>query len=62
MQPYLESFLPLFVAMNLPGVLPLFISLTEGLGPGARRRLVGQAIAKVASLFLAAIAVAMIRA
>jgi len=45
MQPYLESFLPLFVAMNLPGVLPLFISLTDGMTGGQRRRLVGQAIA-----------------
>lgn len=45
MQPYLESFLPLFVAMNLPGVLPLFISLTEGLDQRSKRKLVMQAIA-----------------
>ena len=40
---YLEAFLPLFVAINLPGILPLFIGLTEGLSPGARRQLVIQA-------------------
>jgi multiple antibiotic resistance protein len=37
---YLEAFLPLFVAINLPGVLPLYIGLTEGLPMRAQRRLV----------------------
>lgn len=37
---YLEAFLPLFVAINLPGVLPLYIGLTEGLSMRAQRRLV----------------------
>ncbi|ARA93415.1 MAG: MarC family protein [Bacteroidetes bacterium] len=41
---YLEAFLPLFVAINLPGILPLFIGLTEGLSVSARRRLVVQAV------------------
>ena len=40
MDAYLESFLPLFVAINLPGILPLFIGLTEGIAPEARRRLI----------------------
>lgn len=44
MYPYLESFLPLFVAINLPGVLPLFIGLTDGLSTAARQRLVIQAL------------------
>lgn len=44
MHPYLESFLPLFVAINLPGVLPLFIGLTDGLSTAARQRLVIQAL------------------
>jgi multiple antibiotic resistance protein len=42
-EPYLESFLPLFVAINAIGILPLFISLTEGMTPGARRELLIQA-------------------
>lgn len=44
MNAYLESFLPLFVAINLAGILPLFIGLTEGMTAGARRRLVAQAV------------------
>lgn len=40
---YLESFLPLFVAINVLGILPLFIGLTEGMADPARRRLVVQA-------------------
>ena len=43
MTPYIESFLPLFVAMNLPGVLPIFMGLTDGLSVKARRKLVFQA-------------------
>ncbi|MFW5973161.1 MAG: MarC family protein [Bacteroidota bacterium] len=44
MNAYLESFLPLFVAINLPGILPLFIGLTRGLTPVQRRKLVLQAL------------------
>lgn len=44
MRIYLEAFLPLFVAINLPGVLPLFIGLTEGASSSARRRLLVQAL------------------
>ncbi len=40
MNPYIESFLPLFVAMNLPGVLPIFMGLTDGMTEVARRKLV----------------------
>ena len=43
MTQYIESFLPLFVAMNLPGVLPIFMGLTDGLSNKARRKLVFQA-------------------
>lgn len=42
MTPYIESFLPLFVAMNLPGILPIFMSLTNGLSHKALRKLVFQ--------------------
>lgn len=44
MDAYLESFLPLFVAINLPGILPLFIGLTEGMAVKARRQLVLEAV------------------
>ncbi|HET6567441.1 MAG TPA: MarC family protein, partial [Rhodothermales bacterium] len=40
---FLESFLPLFVAVNVIGTLPIFIGLTEGMTPSARRSLVVQA-------------------
>ncbi len=43
MTAYVESFLPLFVAMNLPGVLPIFMGLTDGMSSQARRKLVFQA-------------------
>lgn len=41
---YLEAFLPLFVAINVPGILPLYIGLTEGNPAEARKRLVIQAV------------------
>ncbi|WP_022835392.1 MarC family protein [Salisaeta longa] len=40
---FTEAFLSLFVAMNVLGVLPLFIGLTEGMKTGERRRLVVRA-------------------
>lgn len=43
LNPYIESFLPLFVAMNLPGILPIFMGLTDGMTLKARRKLVIQA-------------------
>jgi multiple antibiotic resistance protein len=43
MDTYLEAFLPLFVAIDVLGILPLFIGLTEGMTAAARRRLVVQA-------------------
>lgn len=39
MKPYIESFLPLFVAINVPGILPMYLGLTETLTPAERRRL-----------------------
>lgn len=39
MQAFVEAFLPLFVAINVLSVLPLFIALTDGLATPARRRL-----------------------
>lgn len=44
MEPFVESFLPLFVAINLPGILPIFLGLTEGYSVGERRRLALQSL------------------
>jgi multiple antibiotic resistance protein len=44
MDVFLKAFLPIFVAFNLPGVLPLFIGLTEHLTESWRRRLIVQAV------------------
>lgn len=53
---FLLCFIPLFVAMDGPGVLPIFLNFTSGLSERARRRLVTQATFTafaVAVLFLA---------
>jgi multiple antibiotic resistance protein len=47
---YIESFLPLFVAINVLGILPMFLGLTEEMDAAGRRRLTVQATA-TASLF-----------
>lgn len=44
METFLAIFLPLFVAIDPPGVLPMFIGLTEKLTDQARRRLTIQAV------------------
>jgi multiple antibiotic resistance protein len=41
---YVESFLPLFVAINAPGVIPIYLAVTEGLTAAERRRLTLQAV------------------
>ncbi|HEV8581172.1 MAG TPA: MarC family protein [Thermoanaerobaculia bacterium] len=45
MRPYIESFLPLFVAINPAGIIPLYLSVTENLSAAERRRLTLQAMA-----------------
>jgi len=45
MSAFLFAFLPLFVAIDVIGVLPMFLALTERLDPVARRRLAGEAAA-----------------
>lgn len=45
MNPYIESFLPLFVAINAPGILPVYLGLTENMAQAERRRLTLQASA-----------------
>jgi multiple antibiotic resistance protein len=45
MRPYIESFLPLFVAINPAGIIPIYLSVTENLSTSERRRLTLQAMA-----------------
>ena len=49
---YLEAFLPLFVAINVPGILPLYIGLTEGMPNSVRRSLLAQALTTAAVVAL----------
>lgn len=41
---FVAAFLPLFVALNIPGVLPLYIGMTESLEARARRTLLLRAM------------------
>lgn len=43
-QPFLLSLIPLFVAMDAPGTLPIFVGMTEGLARAERRHIVRQSI------------------
>lgn len=45
MKAYVESFLPLFVAINVPGILPMYLGLTETMTAAQRRRLTLLAVA-----------------
>ena len=47
----LSAFLPLFVAINIPGILPLYIGMTETFTPDDRRQLLVRAL--LAALVLA---------
>jgi multiple antibiotic resistance protein len=49
---FIEAFLPLFVAVNIPGILPLYIGMTETMESKARGRLLVQAIAAAVVLAL----------
>ena len=48
---FLSAFLPLFVAINIPGILPLYMGMTESLSPQQRSQLLVRATA--AALVLA---------
>jgi len=41
---FLQVFIPLFVAMDVLGALPVFLSLTEGLSREIRRKIIIQAV------------------
>ncbi|HEY0514267.1 MAG TPA: MarC family protein [Thermoanaerobaculia bacterium] len=45
MRDYIQSFLPLFVAINVPGILPMYLGLTETMTTAERRRLTFLAVA-----------------
>src|SRR5215218_1616334 len=50
MRPYIESFLPLFVAINPMGIIPIYLSVTENLTSAERRRLTLQAMVTAVGL------------
>jgi len=57
MKAYIESFLPLFVAINVLGIIPVFLAVTDGMTVTERRRLTFQAVVTaslIAVLILAA--------
>ena len=41
---FLLAFVPIFVAVDIVGVLPLYLALTEGLDPQERRKVVWQSL------------------
>lgn len=45
MNSYIESFLPLFVAINVLGIIPVYLALTERMTSAQRRRLTLLAVA-----------------
>jgi multiple antibiotic resistance protein len=45
METFLLAFIPLFVAIDVFGVLPLFVGLTEGMGARERKKLTAEASA-----------------
>ncbi|MEW5747030.1 MAG: MarC family protein [Nitrospirota bacterium] len=52
---YLLTLIPLMVAIDAPGVMPIFLSMTEGMGTGERRRIARQSVFTafmVTSLFI----------
>lgn len=42
---FVGAFLPLFVAVNIPGILPIYIGMSEPFSPKDRRRLLVRALA-----------------
>jgi len=43
MQKFIEAFVPLFVAIDAVGMVAIFLSLTEGMSPKVKKRLVTEA-------------------
>jgi len=47
---YLLSFIPFFVAINVAGILPIFISLTQGFDEKKRKRVVRNSVATASAI------------
>jgi multiple antibiotic resistance protein len=45
LKPFLVTLIPLMVALDAPGTLPLYVGMTEGVTPGERKKIVRQSIA-----------------
>ena len=43
-QPFLVSLIPIFVALDAPGTLPLYVAMTEDVKPRERKKIVRQSI------------------
>src|SRR3989338_7024142 len=43
MRTFLLCFIPLFVAVDTPGNIPIFLGLTEGMSPTSRKKVIWQA-------------------
>jgi multiple antibiotic resistance protein len=56
MSAFFLCFVPLFVAVNAPGVLPMFLSLTEGMSAQAVRRVLFQSVVTATVVALAFLA------
>lgn len=46
----IAAFLPLFVAINIPGILPLYVGMTESFSAADRKRLLVRALAAACTL------------
>ncbi len=53
MRNFLHAFVPIFVAVDALGVLPLFIGLTDGLGREDRRRIILQSMVVATTVAIA---------
>jgi len=52
-RPYLLSFIPIFVSVNAIGILPIFLSLTDGISASGKRRTIYISISTATLLALA---------
>lgn len=50
---FLAAFLPLFVALNVPGILPIFMAFTDGASDATRKSLAWQAVLAALGLAVA---------
>ena len=41
-KPFLVTLIPLMVALDAPGTLPLYVGMTEGVTPADRKKIVGK--------------------